>query len=85
MAALSREAALCFPGYHFNSPLAPSDFDSLISGYRLAQTALLETATVWPNGGALELRTLVLVLVLALMLLFWFRLLWLLFGCCRCC
>ena len=33
--ALLREAALSIPDYECDSPVVPSDFDSLISGYRL--------------------------------------------------
>ena len=29
------------PGYEFNFPVAPSDFDRLVSRYRITQTALL--------------------------------------------
>ena len=39
--ALLGEAALFIPGYECDSPVAPSDFDRLVSGYRLTQTALL--------------------------------------------
>ena len=35
VAALLWEAALFNPGYECHSPIAPSDFDRLISGYRL--------------------------------------------------
>ena len=35
MTALLGEAALFIPGYECISPVAPSDFDHLISGYRL--------------------------------------------------
>ena len=35
------EAALVIPGYEYYSTVAPSDFDRLISGYRLTQTAFL--------------------------------------------
>ena len=41
MIALGGEAALFIPGYECDSPVAPSDFDRLIEGYPLAQTALL--------------------------------------------
>ena len=34
-------AALFIPRYECDSPVAPSDFDRLISGYRLTQTPLL--------------------------------------------
>ena len=44
MTALLGEAALFVPGYERSSPVAPSDLDRLIEGYRLAQTALLEDA-----------------------------------------
>ena len=42
MTALWGEAALFIPGHECNSLLivAPSDFDRLIQGYRLTQTAL---------------------------------------------
>ena len=49
--ALSGEAALFIPGLecmHFLRSL-PSDFDRLISGYRLIQTASLENPPVAPN------------------------------------
>ena len=42
--ALSREAALFIPGYELISPtpqVVPSDFDHLISGYRLIEGSLL--------------------------------------------
>ena len=39
MTALLREAALFTPGYECDSPVAPSDLDRLMSGYRLIQTA----------------------------------------------
>ena len=54
--ALSGVAALFIPGYERNSPDAPSDFDRLISGYRLiwgyriTQTALLGHCTVLIAG-----------------------------------
>lgn len=35
MTALLGEAAIFIPGYECHSPVAPSDFDRLISGYRL--------------------------------------------------
>ena len=35
MTALLGEAAFFIPGYECNAPVAPSDFDRLISGYRL--------------------------------------------------
>ena len=35
MTALWREAALFSPGYERHSPVAPNDFDRLMSGYRL--------------------------------------------------
>ena len=35
------EAAWFVPGYECNFPVAPGDFDGLISGCRLTQTALL--------------------------------------------
>ena len=38
--ALLRKAALFFPGKGCNTPVAPSDFDRLLSGYSLTQTAL---------------------------------------------
>ena len=40
--ALYEEVALFVPGYECTSPVGPSDFDRLISGYRLTQTALME-------------------------------------------
>ena len=39
--ALLREAALFTPGYEYTAAVAPSDFDRLKSGSRLARTALL--------------------------------------------
>ena len=39
MTALLGEAALFIPRYEYNSPVAPSGFDRLVSGYRLTQTA----------------------------------------------
>ena len=38
---LAGEAAQFAPGCECSSPVAPSDFDRLVSGYRLTQTALL--------------------------------------------
>ena len=38
---LIEEAALFIPSYECNSPVAGSDFDRLIWGYRRTQTALL--------------------------------------------
>ena len=40
MTALSGEAALFVQGYECNSSIAPCDFDRVISGYGLTQTAL---------------------------------------------
>ena len=41
MTALVGEAALLIPGHECSSPAAPSDFDRLISGYRLTPTTAL--------------------------------------------
>ena len=52
--ALLREAASFIPGYECNSPVAPSDFNLLISGYRTTHTALLGNlycCTVPPHRG----------------------------------
>ena len=40
MTALLREAATFTPGYECNSPVAPSDFNRLISVHRITQTAI---------------------------------------------
>ena len=40
MTALQREDPLFTPGFECNFPTAPGDFDRLISGYRIMQTAL---------------------------------------------
>ena len=42
------EVALFIPGYECNSAVAPSDFDRLVSGYRLTQTALLRNPCCTP-------------------------------------
>ena len=46
MTALLREVALFIPVNECNSPVVPSRFDRLMSGYRFTQTALLGDSIV---------------------------------------
>ena len=51
MTALRRGTASLFPGYRCNSPVAPIDFDRLVSVYRLIQTVFLRDEIKARTGG----------------------------------
>ena len=50
MTALYRKAALAIPGYVCHSPVAPSGFDRLVSGYRFHMG-------IPPHGGTLAVES----------------------------